>query len=139
MNSQSSALERCSTVSTLSPAQRYVHCTSHGDAIEIVAAKSLQLSGTICGSVYATAVGGSDVPGVQQGAGSTRGFGRVVGERTHAVVFSTESFPDVIYPEEVIWRRTDAMPIGDCVIVTRDEARRLLDGSLGIIDTLLGA
>lgn len=121
------------TAQLLGDDPQFVHFTSERDAHRIATTGVLGLSSVICAAVYAVAVGGRDVPTVQQGASPT-GFGRVAGERTHAVLFHADEMPDTAFVEEVIWHRTTPLKLRDAVVITRAEARELLDDSAGLPD-----
>lgn len=103
---------------------RYVHFTSLEHAKEIQNSQRLKAS-TILVGVFAVAVGGSHVPGVQ-----LTKLGRPQ-SRDYAVVFSAKELPDVAFPEEVIWH-LPYINIHDVEIVPASEAVKLLDGSLPV-------
>ena len=75
----------------------YIHFTSADHARQIAADRCL-LESEITPGVYAVAVGGVSVPGLQK----TR-LGRVKEERDSAVIFRTKALPKIAHPEEVIW------------------------------------
>jgi len=77
--------------------------------------------------VFAVAVGGIHVPGVQLSVG-----GRTQ-DLTAAVLFECDEMPDFIAPEEVVWDRSLAgLVITDPVVVTAEEAIECLDDSAGL-------
>lgn len=101
---------------------KYVHFTSPEDAQKIVDTGFLWKSSFVNG-VFAVAVGGQFVPGVQHTA-----LGRTK-DRSAAVVFETDELPDVAFPEEVIWHM-DRVPIRDAQVMPAATAAKLLDGSI---------
>lgn len=101
--------------------ETYLHFTSEADAKAIVASGELWECSFVSG-VYAVAVGGELVPGVQ----ATK-LGRAK-DRTFAVVFTTEEAPACVFPEEVIWR-TKSLKIQGFVVPAA-EAQALLKVSL---------
>lgn len=113
----------------------FVHFTSAEHADAIISSGSLTKSSTIVDSVYAVPVGGSYTPGVQRGV-SESGFGAVKGLRTHAVVFRSPRSPEVIFPEECIWRDAEGIQIVEGEVWSAEEASELLDGSLELDENL---
>jgi len=103
--------------------QRYLHFTSLEDAARIESSGYLMKSSFIDG-VYAVAVGGAAVPGVQQ----TK-LGRT-SDRSVAIVFETDVEPNFAYPEEIIWKNIDCLPIQIVDILPTEEAVKLLDDSI---------
>lgn len=118
----------------LTHTSRYVHFTDRAGAEAIRATGELWTSARILDTVYAQPVGGAYVAGVQTGTTSATGFGRVVGGRGNAVVFTAPALPDGISPEEVFWKRGGPLRIADVEIVDHATARDLLDDSLGVPD-----
>lgn len=102
---------------------KYIHFTSLEDAKKIVQSGQLWKSAIVQGAVYAVAVGGAPVPGVQH----TK-LGRTA-DRSVAVVFETTDLPDVAFPEEVIWHM-DSLPIQNPKIVPASVAMKLLNNSI---------
>lgn len=100
----------------------YLHYTSVDDAHAIAASGTLELSRTITAAVYAVAVGGEAVPGVQHRC-------RPDASRDAAVLFDTNEAPCLRWPEEVIWHRDTALPLTEAVVLTAADADTLLDGS----------
>ena len=103
--------------------RRYVHFTSLDHAAEIESSGCLMKSSFIDG-VYAVAVGGYSSPGVQQ----TR-LGRT-SDRSVAIVFETDVEPNFAYPEEIIWKNIDCLPIRIVDILPTEDAVKLLDDSI---------
>jgi hypothetical protein len=103
----------------------FVHFTSRPAAEAILASGQLSLSNVVVNAVFAVAVGGVAVPGVQHD---------YTGRRNVAVLFATDSAPDTLFPEEVIWHRTKPLPIRDAVLISATEADALLTGAPGIPD-----
>ena len=114
----------------LGPDPMFVHFTDGDSATRIAHDGQLWGSSTICNVVFAAAAGGANVPGVQQGTTSERGFGRVEGARDYAVVFRTRFVPEECDPAEVAWLRSGPLPIADAIVVARSEAVGLLDESV---------
>jgi len=107
----------------------YIHFTTVEDAAAMVASGIIGKSRTIEDAVYAVAVGGRSVEGVQYGGGAG-----VIGApgRQVAILFATNEIPDAIYCEEIIWHRDSDLPIHDAMIVPAEEAIAALDDSLAI-------
>lgn len=99
----------------------YVHFTNLKDALAIKKSKELWKSSYIDGT-FAVARGGFASSAVQQSK-----LGRV-NDRKIAVVFKTNTNPDVAYPEEVIWH-LDKVPVEVVSIVN---VRQLLES--GFLD-----
>lgn len=105
--------------------QIYIHFT------DAVGAKAIKDSGALWKSsfvdgVYATAKGGSYVPGVQQ----TK-LGRAKSRDT-AVYFTTRDLPNYAMPEECVWKR-DSLLIDNIEIRSATEAEKDLDNSLPVM------
>jgi hypothetical protein len=103
----------------------FLHFTNRVDAETMIAAGIIGRSRTIVDAVYAVAVGGELVPGVQH---------TLAGERDVAILFTTDIAPDTAYVEEVIWHRPTDLPITDAIIIPAAEADALLDGSADLPD-----
>lgn len=116
----------------LGPDSRYVHFTDREGAEGILATGELWTSARILDTAFAQPVGGAYVAAVQTGTTSRTGFGRVEGGRELAVVFTAPAIPDGINPEEVFWKRADALRVTDVEIVDHATAKTLLDDSLGV-------
>jgi len=99
----------------------YVHFTDDEGLQSILATKELWESSIVTG-VYAVALGGAYVPSVQETS-----LGRAK-HRKRAVLFSTNIYPDKVFPEEVIWRRK-SIPLLTAVEIPYKKAVRLLDSS----------
>lgn len=110
---------------------RYIHFTDAEGALGMVKEKRIWQSDFAAPAVYAVAVGGTFVPGVQQ----TR-HGRA-SKRDVAILFTTDEFPDVLNPEEVLWHK-DAIRVKSAKIIPVWKARKMLDGSMVKDDTLTG-
>ena len=110
---------------------RYIHFTDAEGALGMVKEKRIWQSSDAGHAVYAVAVGGSFVSGVQQ----TK-MGRAK-KRDVAVLFTTNEFPDVLYPEEVLWHKP-SIKTTSIKIIPVWKARTMLDGSLVKDDTLTG-
>jgi hypothetical protein len=110
---------------------QYVHFTDAKGALGMVKEKRIWQSEYAAPAVYAVAVGGAYVPGVQK-----TNMGRAK-SREVAILFTTDEFPDVIVPEEVMWHK-DAIRVKTARIIPAAQAKRLLDGSKVVGDTILG-
>lgn len=108
----------------------FVHFTSKAHAALIVESMTLLLSRTISNAVYAAAVGGKYVPGVQRGGGGID----AVNAREVAVLFTANIAPDTVFVEEVIWHRDTPLTLVDAMVIDHDEAVALLDGSANLPD-----
>ena len=106
----------------------YVHFTDATSANAIVASGELWLSATVTNAVFAAAVGGRSVPSVQY---ATRRVPAPM-SRSCAVLFRTADPPDRIFPEEVVWHRTNPLPVADTTLLTARAADEILDDTLGI-------
>ena len=103
---------------------QYVHFTDISGARGIIQDKTIRSSSFSSEPlVYAVAVGGKYVPGVQR----TK-LGRAK-NRNAAVVFETNITPDVAFVEEVIWYLPE-LPISNPHAMPADKAAELLDDSL---------
>lgn len=110
---------------------QYIHFTDSEGALGMVKEKRIWKSSYAADAVYAIAVGGTYVPGVQQSK-----MGRAK-SRDVAILFTTDEFPDTISPEEVIWHKPE-IAIKTARIIPIWKATKLLDGSLVKDDTLVG-
>lgn len=99
----------------------YVHFTDEEGVKKILESKELWKSSYVS-SVYAVAVGGAHVPGVQETS-----HGRPK-NRKSAVLFSTYDYPDLVYPEEVLWEK-DKIKLRTVVEIPYRKAVKLLDDS----------
>lgn len=121
-----------SNAAMLGDTRRFVHFSDAEGVAGIVASGRLWGSRSIEASVFAVPVGAGYVPQVQDGTTSDHGFGRVRGARRHAVVFTPPAPPEVLNPEEAVWRRAAPLHVTDVVAMPAAEAAALLDGSLFI-------
>jgi len=117
----------------------YVHFTDDEGLSEIIRTKEIWDSSIVPG-VYAVALGGAYVPGVQETS-----LGRPK-HRKKVVLFSTYTYPDLVYPEEVVWKEKK-IKLRTAVELPYKKALRLLDGSkvwedeeapIGMDDGVLG-
>jgi hypothetical protein len=111
---------------------KYVHFTDPKGALGMVKEKKIWQSDYAGFAVYAVAVGGSYSPGVQLSK-----MGRAPKGRDVAIVFTTDEFPDILYPEEVMWHKKE-IKIKTAKIIPANQAIKLLDGSLVKDDELRG-
>jgi hypothetical protein len=113
------------------PDPAYVYFASEADAAAIAETGELFASRTVEGGVFAAAVGGKNVPEVQHSMrDSGGGLHDESSHRKVAVVFRCDELPDNIFPEEVIWRRNQAVGIRVDRIVPAADAETMLDNSL---------
>jgi len=127
----SEALLEASQKPTRASKLQYVHFTDAEGALGMVKEKRIWQSVYASPAVYAVAVGGKYVPGVQQS-----NLGRAK-ERGVAILFTTDEFPDLVYPEEVMWHKP-SITIKAARIIPIWQAIKLLDGSLVRDDKLVG-
>jgi len=99
----------------------YIHFTDDEGLDGILQTKELIESSIVTG-VYAVAVGGAHVPGVQETY-----LGRAK-HRKKAVLFSTYDYPDLVFPEEVLWKKPK-IKLRTAVEIPYHKAKRLLDSS----------
>lgn len=111
---------------------QYVHFTDAKGALGMVKQKKIWQSDYAAPAVYAVAVGGSYSPGVQLSK-----LGRAPRGRDVAILFTTNEFPDVLNPEEVLWHKRE-IRVKTAKIIPASRAIRLLDDSLVTDDTLRG-
>lgn len=105
-------------ITDVNPNTLYVHFTSNHDAQLIV--ESGELRSGNWGSAYAVIEGGAFVPGVQftrEGKADSRDY---------AVVFTAAEPPDLVFPEECVWKSGRAA-ITNATVVTASEAVELLN------------
>jgi hypothetical protein len=105
---------------------RYLHFTDETGALAMIKEKKLLASSYISG-VYAIAVGGANVPGVQQSK-----MGRA-GHRKVAILFTTDELPDSVFPEEVVWSKP-SIRLRTAKILPTKRALAMLDGSKVVRD-----
>jgi len=104
--------------------QKYLHFTDLAGAEGIKKSNSVwQSSYGPMGAVFAVAVGGAWVPGVQM---SSMGRAKT---RSTVVVFETELLPDYAMPEEVMWH-VGQLPVKVVRVITPAQAKILLDSSI---------
>lgn len=122
----------------MSRPEMFVHFTTEADAAAIVASGVLFLSRVFSNTVFAAAVGGANVPGVQHKCRTEDGdflsFEDSPECRSAAVLFTTDADPWAVFPEEVLWKRDTPLPLSDATVISAAEAEALLDGSAGITD-----
>jgi hypothetical protein len=111
---------------------KYIHFTDEAGALGMVKEKKIWQSDYAGRAVYAVAVGGTFMPGVQLSKA-----GRAPKGRTVAILFTTDEFPDIVYPEEVLWHKKE-IRVKSARIITVEKAKRLLDSSLVKDDELTG-
>lgn len=109
---------------------RYLHFTDEAGALAMIKEKKLLASSFISG-VYAIAVGGASVPGVQQ----TK-LGRAK-HRKVAILFTTDELPDSVFPEEVVWSKP-SIRLRTARLIPTKRALAMLDGSKVVRDPELG-
>lgn len=109
---------------------QYIHFTDAKGALGMVKEKKIWQSDYAAPAVYAVAVGGSYSPGVQLSK-----MGRAPKGRDVAILFTTDEFPDVLNPEEVLWYKKE-IRVKTAKIIPTARAIRLLDDSLVVDDTL---
>lgn len=123
----------------------YVHFTDQAGAAGITESgqlweSSMVAAGDGTGLVYAVAVGGNEstVLMVRSEPGPDgRRLGRVTEARSVCVVFrhATGEFPDVAYPNELMWRTSSGgIPVEVIDVVGAEDGLALLDGSADIPD-----
>lgn len=111
---------------------QYLHFTDAKGALGMVKEKKIWKSDYAAPAVYAVAVGGAYSPGVQLSK-----MGRAPRGRDVAILFTTDEFPDVLHPEEVLWHKKE-IRVKSARIIPVARAIKLLDGSLVSDDTLRG-
>lgn len=99
---------------------QFVHFTDLPGAKGIIQSRELWASSYVQ-AVFAVAVGGALVPGVQQ---TTKGRAN---NRKLAVVFEADA-PDTAFPEEVTWK-AEKIAIRNPKVMLASKASKLLDGS----------
>lgn len=104
---------------------KYIHFTDLEGARAIRKSGYIKMAGApFPSAVFAVAVGGAFVPGVQQ----TK-LGRAK-NRMIALVFTTSELPDKAFPEEVLWHMP-GLPVNiEQVLPAKTAAERYLDDSL---------
>jgi predicted GNAT family acetyltransferase len=105
--------------------QKYIHFTDLESA-KVIKETGVLFSSSIVEGVYAIAVGGHYVPGVQ-----LTKLGRPK-NREVAVIFTTKELPKIAYVEEVIWD-SEVINIDVLDIIPANEAIKLLDESIPVL------
>lgn len=102
---------------------KYIHFTDTAGALGMLTKKEIWQSNWAEDAVYAVAVGGEYNANTQR-----HKLGRAT-ERDVAVLFTTNEFPDVLKPWQVLWHKP-AIKTTSIKIIPMSQALKMLDGSL---------